>query len=61
MGEYIEPVRQSFTEAQLLELLSAHQWIYGYMAASNIELPLSVRKAIWNFTPPHLRLAEDAP
>lgn len=61
MSEEVEPVRQSFTDAQLLELLSAHQWIYGYMAAANTELPASVKRAIWMFTPAHLRFLEDQP
>lgn len=61
MSEEVEPLRRSFTDAQLLELLSAHQWIYGYMAASNAELPASVKRAIWLFTPVHLRFVEDKP
>lgn len=55
MGEHIEPVRQAFTEAQLLELFSAHQWLFGYMAAQKVEVPMFVQKAVGNFTPPNLR------
>jgi len=61
MTEQYEPVRTSFTDAQLAELLSAHQWIAGYMAGINAVLPRSVKQAIWNFTPPHLRFLEDQP
>jgi len=61
MSEEYQPPTYNFTDAQILELLSAHQWIEGYMAGANVELPRSVKMAIWNFTPLHLRFSKDAP
>ena len=59
-SEY-EPVRISFSEAQLLTLASAHRWLDGYFEGVGREMPYGVRRAIWDFMPPNMRFACDNP
>lgn len=58
MAEKQEAYRQ-ISETEILKLVSAFNWLQGFVEGAGGKIPTDVANTIWEFTPPYARFEED--